>query len=69
MNQSFLQSIRLPRFNATRNAVAAFRESVLSNTTPAASGIKGLETSRTVQLSLDAMDNGTVETYTKDTTT
>lgn len=57
------QRIKLANFNPTRNAVAAFRESVLSNSTPAASGIYGLRTSRTVQLSLDAMDNGTVETY------
>jgi predicted dehydrogenase len=57
------QRIKLADFNPTRNAVAAFRESVLSNSTPPASGIYGLETSRTVQLSLDAMDNRTVETY------
>jgi hypothetical protein len=57
------QKIKLAHFNPTRNAVAAFRESVLNNTTPAASGILGLRSSRTVQLSLDAMDNGTVETY------
>ena len=55
------QRIKLADFNPTRNAVAAFRESVLSNTTPAASASNGLATSRTVQLSLDAMDNGTVE--------
>jgi predicted dehydrogenase len=55
--------IELPGFNPTRNAVAAFRGSVLSNTTPAASGLNGLDTARTVQLSLDAMDKGTVETY------
>jgi len=59
--------IKLADFNPTRNAVAAFRESVLGNTTPAASGLKGLASSRTVQLSLDAMDNGTVESYQKDT--
>lgn len=57
------QRIKLANFNPTRNAVAAFRESVLGNSTPAASGMYGLRTSRTVQLSLDAMDNGTVETY------
>jgi len=57
------QRIKLADFNPTRNAVAAFRKSVLSNSTPAASGILGLRSSRTVQLSLDAMDNGTVETY------
>jgi hypothetical protein len=57
------QRIKLANFNPTRNAVAAFRESVLGNNTPAASGMYGLRTSRTVQLSLDAMDNGTVETY------
>jgi len=57
------QRIKLANFNPTRNAVAAFRESVLSNSTPAASGIHGLGTSRTVQLSLDAMDKGTVEIY------
>jgi len=57
------QRIKLANFNPTRNAIAAFRESVLSNTTPAASGILGLRSSRTVQLSLDAMDNGTIENY------
>jgi len=57
------QRIKLANFNPTRNAVAAFRMSVLSNSTPAASGIHGLRSSRTVQLSLDAMDNGTVENY------
>jgi len=57
------EKIKLPTFNPTRNAVAAFRESVLSNSTPAASGILGLRSSRTVQLSLDAMDNQTVEIY------
>jgi predicted dehydrogenase len=57
------QKIKLAHFNPTRNAVAAFRESVLNNTTPAASGILGLRSSRTVQLSLDAMDNGTEENY------
>jgi predicted dehydrogenase len=57
------QKIKLADFNPTRNAVAAFRESVLNNSTPAASGLLGLRSSRTVQLSLDAMDNGTVETY------
>jgi len=55
--------IKLADFNPTRNAVAAFRESVLSNSTPAASTVNGLATARTVQLSLDAMDKGTVETY------
>jgi predicted dehydrogenase len=57
------QRIKLPDFNPTLNAVAAFRASVLGNSTPAASALKGLETARTVQLSLDAMDKGTVETY------
>jgi len=57
------QRIKLASFNPTSNAVAAFRESVLSNSTPAASGIYGLKSSRTVQLSLDAMDEGTVESY------
>jgi predicted dehydrogenase len=55
--------IKLADFNPTRNAVAAFRESVLSNSAPAASAVKGLETARTVQLSLDAMDKGSVETF------
>jgi predicted dehydrogenase len=55
--------IKLGNFNPTRNAVAAFRESVLGNSTPAASVANGLLTARTVQLSLDAMDHGTVETY------
>ena len=55
--------IKLSDFDPTRNAVAAFRESVLSNSTPAASAANGLATARTVQLSLDAMDKGSVETF------
>jgi predicted dehydrogenase len=55
--------IKLTGFNPTQNAIAAFRESVISNSTPAASVENGLATARTVQLSLDAMDNGSVETY------
>lgn len=51
------------KFSATSDAMAAFRESVLSNSPPAASAEKALETARTVQLSLDAMDNGTVEKF------
>jgi predicted dehydrogenase len=50
-------------FSATRDAMAAFRESILGNTPPAASAEKALVTARTVQMSLDAMDNGTVETF------
>ena len=57
------EHIKLAKFNPTRNAIAAFRESVLSNSTPAASWEYGLATARTVQLSLDAMDKGTVETF------
>ena len=55
--------IKLTGFNPTRNAIAAFRESVISNTKPAASVENGLATARTVQLSLDAMDKSSVETY------
>jgi predicted dehydrogenase len=55
--------IKLANFNPTRNAMAAFREAVLSNSKPAANVDNGLETARTVQLSLDAMDKGTVETF------
>ena len=55
--------IKLTGFNPTRNAMAGFRESVLSNTKPAASVENGLATARTVQLSLDAMDKSSVETY------
>jgi predicted dehydrogenase len=55
--------IKLPNFNPNRNAMVAFRESVLSNSAPAASALNGLETARLVQLSLDAMDRGTVETF------
>ena len=55
--------IKLASFNPTRNAMAAFRESVITNSKPAASVENGLATARTVQLSLDAMDNGRVETY------
>jgi predicted dehydrogenase len=55
--------IKPARFNATRNALAAFRESVLGNTQPAASVDYALATARTVQLSLDAMDSGDVLEY------
>ena len=55
--------IKLTGFNPTRNAMAGFRESVISNTKPAASVENGLATARTVQLSLDAMDKGSVESY------
>jgi len=55
--------LKLENFDATVNAMAAFRESVLNNSQPAASAEKALLTARTVQLSLDAMDNGTVEIF------
>ena len=55
--------IKPARFNPTRNALAGFRESVLSNTTPAASVDYALITARTVQLSLDAMDSGSVVSF------
>ena len=55
--------IKLARFNATRDAVAAFQQSVISSSAPASSAIKALETSRTVQLSLDAMDTGAVQLF------
>lgn len=55
--------VKLEKFNPTRNALAAFRESVISNTPPAASVEKALVTARAVQLSLDAMDNGSVEAF------
>ena len=57
------RQIKFERFNPTRNAMAAFRESVITNSKPAASVENGLATARTVQLSLDAMDTGTVITY------
>jgi len=57
------QSIKLESFNPSRNAIAAFRESVLSNTRPASNAETGLATALSVQLSLDAMDKGTVEAY------
>jgi predicted dehydrogenase len=50
-------------FNATQNALAGFRESVIANSMPAASVERGLSTARTVQLALDAMDNATVEQF------
>lgn len=56
-------SIKVEEFNPTRNALAAFRESVISNSQPAAGVEEALVTARAVQLSLDAMDNGTVETF------
>jgi hypothetical protein len=43
--------------------MVAFRESVLSNSAPVASAVNALATARLVQLSLDAMDKGTVETF------
>jgi hypothetical protein len=55
--------VKFESFNPTRNAMVAFREAVISNSTPAASVENGLATARTVQLSLDAMDKGSVETY------
>jgi predicted dehydrogenase len=55
--------IKLAEFDPSLNAIAAFRESVFSNSTPAASAEYGLATARTVQLSLDAMDKGSVETF------
>lgn len=55
--------LKLPKFNPTSDAMAAFRESVINNSKPAASVENALVTARTVQLSLDAMDNGTVETF------
>jgi predicted dehydrogenase len=55
--------IKPEKFDPTRDALAAFRESVLSNSQPAASVDYALATSRTVQLSLDAMDKSSVETY------
>ena len=55
--------VKLENFNPTRNAMAAFREAVISGSQPAASVANGLATARTVQLSLDAMDKGSIETY------
>ena len=55
--------IKPATFNPTRNALAAFRESVLSHSQPAASVDYALATARTVQLSLDAMDSGSVLEY------
>ena len=55
--------IKPARFNPTRNAIAAFRESVLTNSKPAASVDYALATARTVQLSLDAMDSESVVSF------
>ena len=55
--------LKLDSFNPTSDAMAAFRESVINHSEPAASAAGALLTSRTVQLSLDAMDRGTVETF------
>jgi len=57
------RQLRTGEFDPYRNAVIAFREAVLTNSEPAASTAKGLETARTVQLALDAMDTGTVQTF------
>ena len=56
-------TLRVSRFNPTRNALAGFRKSVLSNSAPAASVDYALITARTVQLSLDAMDSGSVVSF------
>ncbi len=55
--------LKPPAFSATSDAMAAFRASILGKREPDASAEKALVTARTVQLSLDAMDNGTVETF------
>ncbi len=57
------RKIDVGEFNAYRDAVIAFRESVLTNTEPVASTAKALQSARTVQLALDAMDTGTVQTF------
>jgi predicted dehydrogenase len=57
------ERIKLAGFNPTRNALAAFRESVLSNSKPLANVESALATARMVQLSLDAMDKGSMEKY------
>jgi predicted dehydrogenase len=63
LGREYGREIKIGKFDPYRNAVIAFRESVLTNTEPAASTAKGLESARTVQLALDAMDSGTVQTF------
>lgn len=55
--------LKLDEFNPTLNALAAFRESIIANRMPAANVHSALASARTVQLSLDAMDNQSVETF------
>jgi predicted dehydrogenase len=55
--------IKLASFDPSRNAIAAFRESVLTGNQPASNATTGLASARTVQLSLDAMDKSSVEIY------
>ena len=57
------QNLSVGEFDPYRDAVIAFREAVLSNSEPAASTAKALQSARTVQLALDAMDTGTVQTF------
>jgi len=57
------RQLMVGKFDPYRDAVIAFRESVLANTEPAASTAKALESARTVQLALDAMDTGSVQTF------
>ena len=55
--------LKLDEFKPTRSALAAFRESIIENRMPAANIHSALASARTVQLSLDAMDNQSVETF------
>jgi hypothetical protein len=57
------RKLDIPAFDPYRNAVIAFRDSVLSNSMPAASTSRGLQSARLVQLALDAMDSGTVQVF------
>lgn len=55
--------LKLDEFSPTLNALAAFRESIIANRMPAANVHSALASARTVQLSLDAMDNQSVESF------
>lgn len=57
------RKLDVPALDPYRNAVIAFRESVLGNSEPAASTSKGLQSARLVQLALDAMDSGRVQVF------
>jgi hypothetical protein len=58
-----MQKIVVGDFEPTRAALESFRNCIVSGEKPVADSTDGLEISRMVQLSLDSMDNQSVETF------